>query len=384
MRKKLRSDVKAACRRFRSNWRHGEYRMLRFCLKLVGVRSRLSFADAWYVPCVVRYMRQLRQNTSCSLSAMTPVILAAGFCAACPAFAQRIADDGTQEGVADATNPAADGTRGDATMHRASAVGGMAVAAGMYRKGHALTSGYSRKPVAGRAYGYLLGGDDRVLSDAELRGYWLDSLRRGRQAITVGYAWRDLRVENTRLLAPSSDPPGPARDARFRIGPDASRLSFQPSQHWTLRLSHGMLGDLDQFEPNERIRRSAVSATYSRAILEGVWQTTLAWGRSVRRSSEPVRGFLIESNFRFLRTHAIFGRLEQVGSDDLARENTGLQQQFKMGKLTIGYFHHIETLTSIGIDVGGFASRRLVPSAMASSYSNNPTAYMVFIRLKLD
>ena len=270
-------------------------------------------------------------------------------------------------------------------MHRAPAIDGMAGTAGTYRsKDHALTSGYSRKPVAGRAYGFFLGGDDRVLSDAELRGYWLDSLRRGRQAITVGYAWRDLRVENTRLLAPPSDPPGPARDDRFRIVPDASRLSFKPSPHWTLRLSHGMLGDLDQFEPNERIRRSAVSATYSRMIPEGVWQTTLAWGRSVRRFSEPVRGFLIESNLRFLRTHAIFGRLEQVGSDDLARENAGLQQQFKIGKLTIGYFHHIETLTSIGIDVGGFASRRLVPSAMASSYSNNPTTYMMFVRLKLD
>lgn len=357
--------------------------MSRFCLKPAGVRSWLSFADAWYIPCVVRYMRQLGHNTSCSLSAMTPVILAAGFCAACPAFAQRIADDGAQEDLAD-TSSIAEGARGDAMMRRASTVDGMAAAAGMYRKGRASTSGYSRKPVAGQAYGFLLSGDDRVLSDAELSGYWLDSLRRGRQAITVGYAWRDLRVENTRLLAPPSDPPGPARDARFRIGPDTSRLSFQPSPHWTLRLSHGMLGDLDQFEPNERIRRSAVSATYSRTIPEGVWQTTLAWGRSVRRSSEPVRGFLIESNLRFLRTHAIFGRLEQVGSDDLARENAGLQQQVKIGKLTVGYFHHIETLTSIGIDVGGFASRQLVPSAMASSYSNNPTTYMMFIRLKLD
>jgi hypothetical protein len=300
---------------------------------------------------------------------MTPVILAAGFCAACPAFAQHMADNAMQEDVVDA------GLKSDIDWR--------AAVVGAYRKGHALANGYSRQPAAGRAYGFLLGGD-RALSDAELRGYWLDSLRHDRPAVTVGYAWRDLRVENTRLLASPSDRSGPARDEHFRIGPDASRLSFKPSPYWTLRISHGMLGDLDQFEPNERIRRSAISATYSRVIPEGVWQTTLAWGRSSRRTSEPVRGFLLESNLRFLRTHAIFARLEQVGSDDLVRENAALQQQFKMGKLTVGYFHHIETWNSIGIDVGGFASRRLVPSAMASSYSNNPTTYMMFVRFKLD
>lgn len=303
------------------------------------------------------------------MSAMTPVILAAGFCAACPAFAQRMADNAAQE---DAVN-----------AEPSSAIDWRATVIDVYRNGHTPASGYSRQPFAGRAYGFLLGGD-RALSDAELRGVWLDSLRRGRQAVTIGYAWRDLRVENTRLLASPSERPERTGDERFHIDSDASRLSFKPSPYWTWRITHGVLGDLDQFEPNERIRRSAISATYSRVIPEGVWQTTLAWGRSSRRTSEPVRGFLLESNLRFLRSHAVFARLEQVGSDELVRENAAPPQQFKMGKLTVGYFHHMEAWNSIGIDVGGFASRRLVPSAMASSYSNNPTTYMMFIRLKLD
>jgi hypothetical protein len=313
-------------------------------------------------------MRQHARDI-CSLSAMTPVILAVGVCAACPAFAQHMADNAMQADAVDAT-PASD-------------IDWRAGDIGTYRKSHALANGYLTKPAAGRAYGFLLGAD-RAFGDADLRSYWLDSLKRGRPAVTVGYAWHDLRVENTRLLASPSDRPESARDERFRIGPDASRLSFKPSPYWTLRISHGMLGDLDQFEPNERIRRSSISATYSRIIPEGVWQTTLAWGRSARKTSEPVKGFLLESNLRFLRTHAIFARLEQIGSDDLVRENAAPPQQFKMGKLTVGYFHHLAAWNSIGIDVGGFASRRLVPSAMASLYSNNPTTYMMFVRFKLD
>ena len=78
------------------------------------------------------------------------------------------------------------------------------------------------------------------------------------------------------------------------------------------------------------------------------------------------------------------GVVEQVGSDELIRENDPAQRQmFKLKKFTIGYFHDVKTHGPLKFDAGVFASRHLLPSS-AASYGNDPTSYMLFIRFKLQ
>lgn len=221
--------------------------------------------------------------------------------------------------------------------------------------------------------------------EAAHRSHWLDAQDGSLSVVTVGYTWRDLSIERSAFSRKKQDKKPRRVGDSLRLDSRSVRLSFSPSPSWILQISRGSLSGLDQLLPNADVRRTSISATYSQDFKGGNWQTTLAWGRNSRKIHETTMGYLLESTLRFDGTHVVFGRVEQVGSDELARENE-LQhaQMFKMNKVTIGYFHDMRTGGPIKIDVGVLASRYLVPSAMTSPYGNDPSAYMMFLRLKLQ
>lgn len=216
--------------------------------------------------------------------------------------------------------------------------------------------------------------------------YWLGSTRSGPAVFAVGYAWRDLKLEGSAFSGREHEwQKRTPNDTLLRLDSSSARLSYNPSPDWSFQFSsRGSLSGLDQLEPGEDIRRTTISATYDHEFSDGNWQTTLAWGRNVRKSREPIMGYLLESTLRLGGVHAIFGRLEQVGSDELMGENESTQRPvFKLNKFTVGYFHNVNTLGPLRFDAGIFASRHLLPSD-APSYGNDPTSYVLFIRFKLQ
>lgn len=221
--------------------------------------------------------------------------------------------------------------------------------------------------------------------DPVLPSHWLDSPRSHIKAVAAGYAWRDIKLEGAASSGGSHEESRPVRGEPFKLASRSARLSFHPSQNWIVQLSRGSLSGLDQLVPGGDVRRTTLSATYHQAFREGEWQTTLAWGRNSRKYRETTVGYLLESTLRFSGAHVMFGRLEQAASDELMRENESLQRQlFKMNKLTVGYFRDLRISSSLKVDVGAFVSRHFVPSPMIPSYGNNPTAYMMFVRVSLQ
>ncbi len=216
-------------------------------------------------------------------------------------------------------------------------------------------------------------------------GRWLESDESTSAGLTVGYTWRNVTLESTSFSAADSSAVTQAADrGSFVLSSRVARLSFNPSPNWTLQLSRGLASGLDQLVPGDQVRRTAISATHKLHLSDGDLQTTFAWGRSSRKDREATLGYLLESVYRFGGAQAVFGRIEQVGSDELMRENEALQRQFfKMNRLTVGYFHEVRASESFRFDIGVFANRHLVPSAMTSRYGDDPTTYMMFIRFKL-
>jgi len=217
--------------------------------------------------------------------------------------------------------------------------------------------------------------------DAAGGGHWLYPDNNGSDAVTVGYAWRGLKVE--RSVFSSGKQERPANSNLFKLDSKSVRLSYKPGSHWTFQLSRGSISGLDQIVPNEGVRRTTLSATYQYLFPESEWQTTLAWGRNTKKFRENVMGYLLESTYRFSGSNVVFGRLEQVASDELARENGSAKNDpFKLNKVTVGYFKNIKEHAPVKFDVGVLASRHLVPSAMEGAYGSHPVVYMAFIRLK--
>lgn len=212
---------------------------------------------------------------------------------------------------------------------------------------------------------------------------WLAQRGGFAQTFAVGHDWRDLTLEGATFSSPEERRQDGSREFR-KIDSRSARLSFSPVDNWVVRLSRGTVSGLDHLVVGEQVRRTALSATYRRAFADADWEATLAWGRNSRKFRESTMGYLAESAFRFNGIHSLFGRFEQVGSDELVRENESLQRQlFMMNKLTLGYAQDLRLTSSMRVDVGAYVTRYFVPSGMAPSYGAGPTTYMMFARVQL-
>lgn len=212
---------------------------------------------------------------------------------------------------------------------------------------------------------------------------WLYAGNIGQKVVTFGYSWRNFRFESSTFARRDPDrlQDGPGL---LRMESQSRRLSFKPAPDWTLQFSRGQLGSLDQLDPSREIKRSTLSATYSHRFSDGTWQSIFAWGRNSGKNLESTRGYLMESTLRLATTHAFFGRMEQIGSDNMLRENDVLQRQAtKMNKLTFGYAYDVPTTGSVKYDVGGLVTRNYGQAAMPASYGTDRISYLMFIRFKM-
>ncbi|WP_148415406.1 hypothetical protein [Noviherbaspirillum massiliense] len=209
---------------------------------------------------------------------------------------------------------------------------------------------------------------------------WLKAADGMGPMLAFGYVWHDFRLEgSTATIRMAEKNPLDAESPKLRVSSET--LSYRPSSNWTVQLARRYLSSLDQFEAGEKVRRTALAATYS---IEA-WRTTLAWGRTARSYHEPTLGYLMESIFQVNSAHTFFGRVEQVGSDMLMRESGPIQKQIsKVSKFTLGYFYNAGGSSGSGLDIGALAAKYRVPSAMGSSYRADPVFYLVFVRLKMQ
>ncbi|RZI40974.1 hypothetical protein EGT07_20095 [Herbaspirillum sp. HC18] len=224
-------------------------------------------------------------------------------------------------------------------------------------------------------------GDTRDLTLAER---WLDPSPSTSRVVGLGYARRGFKFEGLSYSRASDERRG-VRSESLKIDSRSARLSYSPGANWAFQLMRGSASNLDYLVTGAEMRRTALAATYRHAFADSDWKTTVAWGRNARKTRKPMMGYLLESSLHFKNDHVIFGSLEQVGSDELLRENESIQRQlFKMNKLTAGYYQGVRVSNALALDVGVFVSRYFVPSADALSYGSNPTAYMMFVRVKLQ
>jgi hypothetical protein len=221
------------------------------------------------------------------------------------------------------------------------------------------------------------------VSQPSAPGNWMESPDGVSQVFTLGYVWRKFKLEGSAFSSREPDPQRPSGNS-LKLDSRSGRLSYNPASNWALQISRGTLSGLDQLDPTGEVRRTTVSATYQRMLQEANWQTTLAWGRNTKRYRESTTGYLLESTLKVAETHAFFGRMEQVGIDDLMRASEAVNRQFiKVNKLSVGYVYDVRTGGPVRFDVGGLVSRHYLPSAVTPSYGSDPTSYLMFVRVRL-
>jgi hypothetical protein len=243
-------------------------------------------------------------------------------------------------------------------------------------------AGLPGEPALGpAAYMHRFSGMDNP--EAPITHHWLDSTHVTSGVTTLGFVHTEWKLEVSAYHGREPD------QFRYRLEPgrlDSSsmRLTYNPTPNWSAQISHGHIVSPEQLEPGINVDRTTASATYNKPLDSGDWQTTLAWGRNTPSAGRESDAYLLESALAWTTAHTFFVRVESVNKDELFLPGTPLfGESFRVAKASIGYIRDFEQNGYYAIGIGGLVSKFALPSALAAYYGENPTAGMVFVRLKI-
>jgi hypothetical protein len=220
--------------------------------------------------------------------------------------------------------------------------------------------------------------------EAPLTHHWLDSTHITSGVVTLGYVRDRLKVEASAFRGREPD------QFRYRIEPGkldsaSVRISLNPTDNWSLQVSHGFIKGAETLAPEVNTRRTTASVVHNAPLGHGNWQTTFAWGRNANDPGRRLQGYLLESALALHDSHTFFGRIERVEKDELFEESAPQHGQvFTVNKLSIGYIRDWKLGEHTRLGIGGLASAFSIPKSLGPVYGAHPTSYMVFVRARLD
>jgi hypothetical protein len=226
---------------------------------------------------------------------------------------------------------------------------------------------------------------------APLAHHWMDATHIAFGVVTAGVFTRTVKLEAT--LFNGREPDEDRYDFDFHaLDSYGARLSVNPTPHWALSASYGYLQHPEALHPGENQHRLGASVLHTvRLGREGEWASALIYGgnRHVRPSGgEPGRwehSLIAESNLQLDRSNSIFGRVEYVrkSAEDLVVESGGLDQEFDIGSLEVGYVRELAAFHGATFGAGTRGALNLVPRTLEGVYgSRTPVGLAVFLRVR--
>ncbi len=206
---------------------------------------------------------------------------------------------------------------------------------------------------------------------APIAHHWLDSTHITYGVITGGVYGARWKAEGS--LFNGREPDEHRTDLDFGpLDSISGRVSFLPTARLSLQASAGRLTEAEAPEDGGRredVSRLTASVTYHAAVAgDGVWATTLAWGRN-QEAGHGSNALLLESSLTLHDRDSWFGRFETVGktAHDLAL-GEGRDEAFTVAKLQGGYTRYLRAWRRLTPGFGAALSVAGVPQALNPAY----------------
>lgn len=224
---------------------------------------------------------------------------------------------------------------------------------------------------------------------APLAHHLQDSTHISFGVFTTGFTYRWFKLEGS--IFNGREPDENRYDFEFNPwNSRAARLSFAPSDNWSLQVSHGLLKNPEPLEPGD-IRRTTASISYNKNFARGNWASSLIWGRNHGQHNGEtfnVNSYTAESTLNFQDLNYIYTRLELVdknellGHEELDQLGLAGHPSFRIGGYTFGAAREIWNTEKLSMAVGGDFTFYSKPPVLDALYGSNPTSYKFFIRLR--
>ncbi|MDE2578911.1 MAG: hypothetical protein KGL46_08915 [Hyphomicrobiales bacterium] len=223
-------------------------------------------------------------------------------------------------------------------------------------------------------------GDSPV---APISHHWLDSTHVTFGVVTAGLIHDNLKLEASAFRGREPDQ-FRYNIERPKLDSFSTRLTFNPTENWSLQASFGHIKSGEQLAPDVNEDRLTLSAIYNRRFGETNWATTFAYGRKMNHPGRTLNAFLIESALTFNNAHTFFARGERVDEDELLESPfAGFKPVYTVHKASLGYIYDLRVAEHLKLGLGGVLMHDFAPKPLRPWYGGGPNSFMGFVRLKL-
>jgi hypothetical protein len=220
--------------------------------------------------------------------------------------------------------------------------------------------------------------------EAPITHHWLDATHITYGVATVGYVWRNWKLEGSSFRGREPD--------RYRWDIEkpgfdsfSTRLSFNPAKDWALQVSYGHIVGPEALDADVNVDRLTASAMWNHRLFdEWPTQTTFAWGRNRDVPGNTLDAFLLEWAVHVDHTHSVFARAERVAKDELFAPGDPRNAVFTVNQLSLGYVYDFARWKRSRWGVGGVGTVYPLPAGLRQAYGPTPGSFMLFLRAKLS
>ena len=238
-----------------------------------------------------------------------------------------------------------------------------------------LYAGYPGEPALGpSAYMHRVSALDNPMTP--ISHHWLDSTHVTFGVLTAGYIHDDLKLEVSQFTGREPDQHRFDFD-KATFDSTAVRLSWNPSENWSLQVSSGWLKSPEALDPAQDERRITASATYFKQFDFGAIAATAAFGNKHLSDGTDLSAGLIEAQFKPDDAWTVFARAETLGSKELV-PGPAVRGA---GEISLGAVHDWRLAEHWKFGLGGLYALDFAPSSPTAGYGSDPHGTMVFARL---
>jgi hypothetical protein len=219
---------------------------------------------------------------------------------------------------------------------------------------------------------------------APITHHWLDATHITFGVLTAGVYGARWKAEGSVFNGrePDEERTGVDLDA---LDSFSGRLWWLPVPALAFQVSAGQLTESEVAEDGDSradVDRITASASYHRALSNGIWASTLAWGRN-HEDHGSTQALLMETSVNIQERDVWFGRFEtgRKSAEDLDIEADG--DFFVVSKLQAGYTRYLKPWHGLSAGVGVGMSAGFVPSELVPAYGDRVNlGFSVFVNVR--